>query len=480
MIKVCWIQHASEYPLVEQIAGLLRDEGIFVKFISTTLDVHNHYLKNGFESFFISEIFNQDKSLSQEELSYLDIKYGPPGIRAVCDSDIHLRYFFGDNHGAKEQVIARAYRFWEKFLHQHEIRYIIARESASFASRSAHTVGKFYGIPFMDMQIGPSKKHFIMRDVEEIYVWKELVNVLSDGPKMLTANQKKMVLDFIKERIGKDNGGDNIPIRFVPVSILRSLRSFLGMHIRDTKRNRKSDPIKIAAFRYGKYRLLKKVFWRYVTQLFFHYDRPLENEKFVYFPFYSGKETSYLTNDPYWAKNEPSLIEEVANSLPVGFWLYTKEHPYNPGDLSLFQLRKLQKILNVRVLHPSLPSQDLINKSYAVVVLQGTAGWEAFLSRKPVVALSTTYYTYSPLAHKVGNISQLHSVLWNAIKQGSAIYDSREDEWLWFIYCVITSCGKGVFVNLDPPYGFSTEFENSQKIAIFIASKIKRDLGIAY
>jgi len=99
MIEVCWIQHGGEAPWAQQIAQALKEHDINVKFVTTIRDTHEEYLKNGFESYFISQIFGDAEHFSAEDLAQLDQEYGPPLIQAIVDSDVHLvstdeRYLF--------------------------------------------------------------------------------------------------------------------------------------------------------------------------------------------------------------------------------------------------------------------------------------------------------------------------------------------------------------------------------------------------
>src|SRR3989344_6058415 len=99
-IKICWIQHASEWPLVEQLARALTKDGIESIFVSITKAVHEQYLKDGFQSVFLSEIFNDAGTISREELERLDKQYGPPGMAAIGISDVRLKALFrGDLAG---------------------------------------------------------------------------------------------------------------------------------------------------------------------------------------------------------------------------------------------------------------------------------------------------------------------------------------------------------------------------------------------
>ncbi len=475
MMTICWIQHASEYPLVEKIAEALKKREVKSIFVCKTLGVHEQYLKDGYESYYISEIFkpSSDK-LSPEELEALDFKYGPRAIKGASHSDVHFNYLFGDNQEIQEQLAGQAYKFWEKFITEHQVDYFLCRDIASFAARSAYNFARYHNIPLAQLAMGPGPEYFILSDFGPASVWSELLEKIKIGFKPLTLEQKSEIFAFIKQRLPKVS--DKMALRFVPVSLFKSLKKIMGTFLRDTASARSKDPIKIGALHHSRKFLIKRLYWKYLSKNFFKYDS-LREEKFVYFPFYSGNETSYLVDDYYWALNQESLIAEAAASLPSGFYLYTKEHPTNPGYFSFWQLKKLRQQGRIRVLHPSYSSQNLIEHSQAVVVVQGTVGWEALLSQKPVVSLGSSFFSYCPLVYNVKDIRDLPEKILAAVMYGSKIYQDHQEEWLWFIYSVISTAGVGSTVNLQPPYGFATDPKNADQMAEFIFSKILRDLA---
>jgi hypothetical protein len=62
--------------------------------------------------------------------------------------------------------------------------------------------------------------------------------------------------------------------------------------------------------------------------------------------------------------------------------------------------------------------------------------------------------------------------LYAAIKRGSSIYD--ENEWLWFIYSVISTCGNGMHLGGSALPDHIDKEENYKKMAKFIGDKICR------
>jgi hypothetical protein len=457
------------------VAKLLGSNGIKFCFVSKSPENCAFYSASGFESVNIADkIFNDKMTISNEEKEELDLKYGPPGVREMCFSDVHMQSLFGNDYEIKEQIMARALKFWENYFDKNKIDYLLLNETASFQARSAYLVSKNKNIPISCIVAGPDNEHFCMNDVGETYAWKELTESLNDRNTKISQKEKEIVLNFVDRRVSKKI---KIPVFFVPESIFRSIKNLVGLWVRDNKKNRKKDPIFVAGLNYGRGQLWGRIKWNYFTKYLFKYDKSQKNEKYVYFPFFSGKEAHYLSNDIFYSENQIVLIKEVARSLPVGYFLYAKEHPFNPGDFTFSDLKKLKESSNVRIFHPSVSSQELIDGSSAVVTVEGTAGWEGFLSKKPVICIGgLPYYSYSSLVYKVGNICDLPKVLWQAIKSGSEIYKKNEDKWIWFIYKVISTCGRGAIFEANTPNLLTSE-ENLKNMADSIFEKITRNFG---
>lgn len=475
MIQVCWIQHGGEAPWAQQIANGLREHDIHVKFVTTMRATHEEYLKKGFESYFISQIFGGREDFSQAELAKLDREYGYPLIKNIVDSDVHLSLLFGRGENKKKQIIARAYKFWEQFFDEHSIDYLIVRETATFASRTAYNIARNRDRPLlMRPDIGPADSYFTMCDLGEELCWVELLQKIKGGYKPLTVDQRKQALALVEARTKVKPGSATIrkyvSLKSFPYRYLQSWLSEKSLSIA-------SDPIVKAGKRLERQFMKRRALWT-ITRRLFPYDLPA-NEPHVFFPLYFEGESMTLANYRYWAQNMLPLVREVAASLPEGYCLYVKEHPAVPGEQSVFKLRTMQRIAGVKVIDPLVQGQSLIKGCSAVVVLQGTAGWEAFLNRKPVVVLSASvFYIHSRLVYKVKDICNLSGTLHEAIKEGESIYERLEDEWLWFIFCAVSSSSSGTWITFEPPYFRHANSENCKKLVDGFAEKMKRQLDV--
>jgi len=121
------------------------------------------------------------------------------------------------------------------------------------------------------------------------------------------------------------------------------------------------------------------------------YDRLDRSRPFVYFPLHVTDDYKITRIIPH-CRDQVSLVEQVADALPVGYDLVLKEHPMSLGRNSIGLLRRLRRRPNVRLVQPYTSSHDLIRDSVGVVVISSTVGLEALLYDKPVLTLGDPFY----------------------------------------------------------------------------------------
>jgi capsule polysaccharide export protein KpsC/LpsZ len=138
-------------------------------------------------------------------------------------------------------------------------------------------------------------------------------------------------------------------------------------------------------------------------------------------------------------------VEQVAKSLPAGWWLVVKEHPASLGRRPVSFYRRLAQIPGVLLLDPALDSHSLILRARAVVTITGTVGWEAVLYRRPVITLGDVFFNrYEGVCH-VANVRDLPEALQRLVPEPEL---PDEDALLVFVAAVIDSTYLGV---LDHP-----------------------------
>lgn len=117
-----------------------------------------------------------------------------------------------------------------------------------------------------------------------------------------------------------------------------------------------------------------------------------------------------------WAKNYTDDYNNILNicfNLPVGTYLYVKEHFVNLGLPELQYYKKLKEIPNLKLINPNEPNRPLINSSKAVIVLTSTMGFEALILGKKVITLGNIFYQCHPNCIKLDSFKDLFQTLIN-------------------------------------------------------------------
>ena len=112
------------------------------------------------------------------------------------------------------------------------------------------------------------------------------------------------------------------------------------------------------------------------------------NKPYVYFPLHVEPERSLLIAAPYFT-NQIEVVKNIAKSLPIDYLLYVKEHPamkFFWRDSSYY--KEIISIPNVKLIHPSVPSNKIISNCSLVITIGGTAALEATFYKKPALAFS--------------------------------------------------------------------------------------------
>ncbi len=140
------------------------------------------------------------------------------------------------------------------------------------------------------------------------------------------------------------------------------------------------------------------------------YDAYDPREQFAYYPLHLEPELAMLLLAPHWT-DQINLIKQIAESLPLSFKLYVKEHPGMVGFRTRDYYKEMKKIPNVKLIHPNHDSHEIIKDARLITTQTGTAGWEAILLRKPVITFGNVYYNTLPIVKQITDLTHLPSVV---------------------------------------------------------------------
>lgn len=230
------------------------------------------------------------------------------------------------------------------------------------------------------------------------------INEARDYIKRFQENPDKCLCFCVKEDISLEKDRFKEIKWFLPKNFFRSLRWFFITSFQYFSDKKYRDYEETNPFFYFLDRLKRK--FRTLIGYKRFYKTVDVSEDYAYFPLNFEPEIAVLLYAPFWT-DQINLIRQIAQSLPLHFKLYVKDHPgmtvYRPWRY----YRELNKIPNVKLIQPSHNSFDLIKNSKLITAISGTTGWEGILLKKPVITFGETFYNKLSAVNKCEKISEL-------------------------------------------------------------------------
>jgi hypothetical protein len=170
-----------------------------------------------------------------------------------------------------------------------------------------------------------------------------------------------------------------------------------------------------------KYNLIKNIYYEICNKR--NYDYLKENKKinlkkkYIYYPLHLNPETSTLLKGNDY-ENQEYLVETISKNIPSDCLLYVKEHPATfksqPRKFSFYKY--LEGIPNVKIINPDADSRNIINNAVAVIVVDGSSGFESMVSGIPLITLKQYNYDFLNLSVTNTNLDELFFDIQKAIQ----------------------------------------------------------------
>ena len=148
------------------------------------------------------------------------------------------------------------------------------------------------------------------------------------------------------------------------------------------------------------------------------------SEKFIYFPLGLDEEHSLLLQAPFYT-NQIETIRHVAKSLPIEYKLFVKEHPstVTRNWRSISDYKEIMDIPNVRLLHYSVPKDEIFQNCSLVVSAMGSSSLDAAFYGKPSVILGKMFYSILPSVHYVKTLNELPETIRSSLQETVNLHD---------------------------------------------------------
>lgn len=119
------------------------------------------------------------------------------------------------------------------------------------------------------------------------------------------------------------------------------------------------------------------------------------SDKYIYYPLHMAPESMLDTWATFY-QNQIAFITQLSLAIPIDTRLLIKLHFSDPDNYNREQLRKLNDLPRLSIVHPNASGSDFIEKASLVIGIQGTSCLEAALLGKPVLIFGDSPYQYFP------------------------------------------------------------------------------------
>jgi len=134
---------------------------------------------------------------------------------------------------------------------------------------------------------------------------------------------------------------------------------------------------------------------------------------FIFFPLHLEQEMSLLILAPFYT-NQLEVIKNLVKSLPMGYELYVKDHPlmYARSWRKISIYKEIMNLPNVKLIHPSVNSNELLEKCALVFTILGTTALDAgFFGKFAIVLSKRPDIPILSHMHQLNNFDELPAVI---------------------------------------------------------------------
>ncbi len=175
-----------------------------------------------------------------------------------------------------------------------------------------------------------------------------------------------------------------------------------------------------------------------MSTVFNRYDKlhTKDSEEFFFYPLHLEPEAA-VEYSGYYYNDQVMLIGRIAHSLNTNQRLIVKEHPQQEGALLTKKYRELKKKYpNLVYLPGRVSSYTIYPIIKGLITLNGTAGFESWVCKRPVIVFGEVFYKDFPNVIKCDSFKHLKDI----IRQDCLFAASEESilEYVAKIYHLLT------------------------------------------
>jgi hypothetical protein len=334
-----------------------------------------------------------------EAIRQMESRLSIPSIRDFCFPE--SRYSFVPTQALFERAV-RTFQVTERFLDEHQIGACVLGPGAEIVTRCFREAAR-------------------QRSIPAIYIGAALG--LFQDRMFLHTEERTLLEDFSHTPYDEIGESDRVALHGLLEGI-RDKRRVLTQRNRDIhERALGHIGTVLSHFRRKDWHRLYVTWQFYVHNRVYaairgiaaraFYRRFDPNCPYVFFPLHLYNDSQISVRNPHLFQ-QTWIVQYLARSLPQGYKLYVKGHPGCPQD-RLRNLAAMARLENVVLLDPSVNAHKIAMSARAVAVINSTAGAEALIHRKPVIALGNWELKHLGITFDVDDLSNLARIVRDAI-----------------------------------------------------------------
>lgn len=152
------------------------------------------------------------------------------------------------------------------------------------------------------------------------------------------------------------------------------------------------------------------------ARVYTQFDGENREKSYIYFPLHVQLDYALTVRNPEYL-DQMAFLRYLSDVLPGDLLLYVKEHPASVGGFGYLAFRELvRKHKNIRVIHPSTNSYDIIDNARLVITINSKVGAEALMLGKKVIVLGDAFCSGSKIVRDIGNPKELDQAIREVLK----------------------------------------------------------------
>ena len=314
------------------------------------------------------------------------------------------------------------YQVWKNIFAKQHIDVMYHEPASQFMTHIAGLICKSQGGDFLYLAqfIGDEQGYWYLNIDGENYCCKEIEEkylYYKTHPEEIDVERCKKYLEKYRADYSVAFGGLIKPKSSKADFYLSAIKQSVVQLLKRSKYDRLKNNIDYWMLNTNSYK--NKIFnLRQYKKKNIKFEMPVEGEKYFYYSIHLEPEATVLYLSGGFYTNQVKLIENIAASLPAGYYLYVKDHPHEFAYRRAEDYERLQRVPNIRLIDQRIPGKQLIKDSVGVLSIVGTATFEGMMLGKQAYCFGKTYFTPCKHVSYVKNIRDLRKTIYdNMCKQ---------------------------------------------------------------